>query len=191
MQSTCLIIDSSRKREWVGMRTKVHEAIVDTIQVLIEYNNMLQNKAILVSVRMTDNKEIQNINRDYRGKDIPTNVLSFQTIDWKNQEEIELLPIELLSINRNTAIYSISGKVYKRVKMSDISDKRFIVNIGDIMLSYDKALSEAKAQGKDFHQYLRFITVHGILHLFGYDHEFENDEEEMMMMERMVMEKNN
>ena len=191
MQSTCLIIDSSSTREWVGMRTKVHEAIVDTIQVVMDYNNMLQNKAILVSVRMTDNKEIQNINRDYRAKDIPTNVLSFQTIDWRSKEKIDLLPMELLSINRNTAIYSISRKVYKRVKMSDITEKKFILNIGDIVLSYDKVLSEAEAQGKDFHQYLKFITVHGILHLLGYDHEFEDDEEEMMIMEKTVMEKNN
>ncbi|MDO5090578.1 MAG: rRNA maturation RNase YbeY [Cardiobacteriaceae bacterium] len=47
-------------------------------------------EALEVTVRLTDNEEIRELNRDYRGKDAPTNVLSFPC-DWDLPEEPRLL----------------------------------------------------------------------------------------------------
>jgi probable rRNA maturation factor len=136
---------------------------------------------------MTDNQEIQKINRDFRGKNTPTNVLSFQTVDW-NQNSGDEIPIELLHTTRNTVVYEISENTYQRIKINDISGGIMILNIGDIVLSHNQILDEANEQGKDFNEYLQFITAHGILHLLGYDHEFEEDAEKMSQIERAIME---
>ena len=186
MQNMKLIIDLSKTRHWLGKSEIVNQAIVQTFQITMVHKPLLITKVCLVSVRMTDNQEIQKINRDFRGKNTPTNVLSFQTVDW-DQNSGDEIPIELLHTTRKTVIYEISENTYKRIKINDISGGIMILNIGDIVLSHNQILDEANEQGKDFNEYLQFITAHGILHLLGYDHEFEEDAEEMSQMERTIM----
>ncbi len=187
MQNMKLIIDLSQTRHWSGTSKIVDRAIVQTFQIAMLKKPLLITKVCLVSVRMTDNQEIQKINRDFRGKNTPTNVLSFQTVDW-NQNSGDEIPIELVDTTRNTSIYEISENTYKRIKINDISRGIMILNIGDIVLSYNQILDEANEQGKDFNEYLQFITAHGILHLLGYDHEFEEDAKEMSQVESAIME---
>jgi probable rRNA maturation factor len=187
MQNMKLIIDLSKTKYWSGKSEIVNKAIAQTFQIAILHKPLLITKVCLVSVRMTDNQEIQKINRDFRGKNTPTNVLSFQTVDW-NQNSGDEIPIELLHTTRNTVVYEISENTYQRIKINDISGGIMILNIGDIVLSHNQILDEANEQGKDFNEYLQFITAHGILHLLGYDHEFEEDAEKMSQIERAIME---
>lgn len=101
-----------------------------------------------LTIRLADNNEIQQLNRDYRGKDKPTNVLSFP-----------FEPYEAL--------------------MAYAGDAAEIHLLGDIIIAPSVIETEVKEQGKTLHNHYAHMTVHGVLHLLGYDH-IEDDEAEVM-----------
>ncbi|MDJ0930882.1 rRNA maturation RNase YbeY [Breoghania sp.] len=94
-----------------------------------------------LSLVFSDDAAVQILNRDYRNKDKPTNVLSFPGGD----EE---------------------GPVFGPL-------------LGDIVLARETVMREAKASGRGFDEQLVHLIIHGILHLFGYDHQI--DEEAVIM----------
>lgn len=100
-----------------------------------------------LSITLTDDERIHELNKKFRDVDRPTDVLSFA---FRESDEPEIL-------NQQVEI------------------------LGDIIIS----LERAKIQAENFgHSYLReviFLTVHGLLHLLGYDH---MEEEERLEMER-------
>ena len=84
-----------------------------------------------VSITLIDDKQIQRINKRYRGIDKPTNVLSFELGD-------------------------------------DIL-------LGDIFISIDTVIREAKATNISVEEHTAHMIVHGMLHLQGYDHIKDNE----------------
>ncbi len=102
-----------------------------------------------LSVTIVDNESIQQINKDYREKDMPTDVISF-ALEEQGEEEIE-----------------IRGDDLPR-------------HLGDIVISIDKAIEQAKEYNHSFERELGFLAVHGFLHLLGYDHMSTAEEKEMM-----------
>jgi probable rRNA maturation factor len=60
--------------------------------------------------------------------------------------------------------------------------------IGDIALAYGVCVREAAEQGKTLSQHLMHLTVHGVLHLLGYDHEDDGEAEAMEALERSILE---
>ena len=60
--------------------------------------------------------------------------------------------------------------------------------IGDIALAYGVCAREASEQGKTLSQHLCHLTVHGVLHLLGYDHETDGEAEAMEALERSILE---
>jgi probable rRNA maturation factor len=59
--------------------------------------------------------------------------------------------------------------------------------LGDIILAYETVLCESEEQGKRFQDHVMHLIVHGVLHLVGYDHETEDDAEEMEEHERRIL----
>ncbi|MGM0559459.1 MAG: rRNA maturation RNase YbeY [Pseudomonadota bacterium] len=97
-----------------------------------------------VCVVLADDLLLQELNRNFRDKDRPTNVLSFPSDD--------LLPDGMRLL-------------------------------GDVVLSYDTCADEAREQGKSLRDHARHLTLHGVLHLLGHDHEAAEDAEEMERLE--------
>ncbi|GAB4188542.1 MAG: rRNA maturation RNase YbeY [Roseiflexaceae bacterium] len=95
-----------------------------------------------VSVLITDDAELHELNREYRGVDAPTDVLSFA-----DEEEDEA-----------------EGPAF--VRPPDMP--RYL---GDIAISYERVLAQAAEYGHTPARELAYLTAHGILHLLGYDHE--------------------
>jgi probable rRNA maturation factor len=60
-------------------------------------------------------------------------------------------------------------------------------SLGDIALALGVCVAEAREQGKRLADHLQHLTVHGVLHLLGYDHEADAEAEAMEAMERAVM----
>src|ERR1700680_3344871 len=60
-------------------------------------------------------------------------------------------------------------------------------HLGDIVLAYETIGREASAEGKPFAHHLAHLTVHGFLHLVGYDHEKDADAETMEQTERKIL----
>ena len=59
--------------------------------------------------------------------------------------------------------------------------------IGDIAISYETAAREAAAEDKSLAAHVAHLSVHGFLHLLGYDHESDDDAEEMEGLERVIL----
>nr|WP_287127001.1 rRNA maturation RNase YbeY [Desulfobacter sp.] len=96
-----------------------------------------------LSIVITDDAQVRELNRTYRGKDEPTNVLSFPMQEGE---------------------------------FSDITPGL----LGDVVISLDTAEAEAIAAGISTDERMSQLLVHGILHLFGFDHELgENQAREM------------
>jgi len=99
-----------------------------------------------VTLRIVDEEEGRSLNRDYRGKDYATNVLTFPLT-----EEPHLM--------------------------------------GDIILCAPVVAKEALEQNKSLHAHYAHLTVHGVLHLHGYDHETEPQAELMESLETQIVTK--
>lgn len=105
-----------------------------------------------LSVLLVDDKRIAELNRTWRNKDGPTNVLAFSLTEGEDSS----MALNLL---------------------------------GDIVISVETAAREAAEEGVSLHQRVRFLLVHGMLHLTGYDHEkSESEAERMHNREGLIME---
>jgi probable rRNA maturation factor len=105
---------------------------------------------VSVSIKLSDNAEVQALNREWREKDKPTNVLSFPMLD---DEELEALL---------TGTYNAPE-----------------IMLGDIILAYETCAAEAAEKGIPIAYHATHLVIHGMLHLLGHDH-IEEDEAEMM-----------
>lgn len=101
-----------------------------------------------LSLLLTDDAHVRVLNRDWRGQDKPTNVLSFPSAD----EDDEPGPL-----------------------------------LGDVVVAQETTAREAEAEGKSFEDHLSHLLVHGLLHLFGFDHENDDEAEEMEALETEIL----
>jgi probable rRNA maturation factor len=62
-----------------------------------------------------------------------------------------------------------------------------VKHVGDIAISYETAAREAAAEGKSLSNHIAHLSVHGFLHLLGYDHESDDDAEAMEKLERTIL----
>ncbi len=113
-----------------------------------------------VNVILTDNDSIQEINRDYRQIDAPTDVLSFPMADYEQPADFDHLEEQ--------------SEDYFNPETGELL-------LGDIVISVDKVEEQAEKYGHSQGRELAFLVAHSMLHLFGYDH--------MEDGERLVMEK--
>ena len=107
-----------------------------------------------VGVTFLDDAAIQELNRDYRDKDRPTDVLSFALNEGDEPEIVDAPEEELL---------------------------------GDILISLETTARQAEEYGHTLERELAYLTVHGMLHLLGYDHEEPADQAEMRLEEEAVL----
>jgi probable rRNA maturation factor len=103
-----------------------------------------------LSIVLTDDAAMRTLNRRWRGKNRPTNVLSFPAGESKPQR----------------------GRPR---------------HLGDIVIAYETTAREAIGESKPFAHHLAHLTVHGFLHLLGYDHDKNDDAEKMERLERTIL----
>jgi probable rRNA maturation factor len=112
---------------------------------------------IEIAVRLTSDEEVQTLNRQYRHKDKPTNVLSFPMIQ----------PDLLDTVTQN----SDDGEVI----------------LGDIVLALETCEAEAREREISVADHATHLIVHGTLHLLGFDHQGDAEAEAMEDMERAAL----
>ena len=103
-----------------------------------------------ISLLITDDEGIRSLNRQYRGLDKATDVLSFSLLPG---------PAE-----------------------SFITPPGQVIQLGDIVISYQHVIAQAEALGHSARQELGELFVHGLLHILGYDH--ENEDKADLMAEK-------
>ena len=113
-----------------------------------------------VNVVITDNAGIQEINREYRGIDAATDVLSFPMAEYP-------APADFSELSQDPDLFEPdSGELI----------------LGDIMISAERAEEQAEEYGHSLKREMAFLTAHSMLHLMGYDH--MSDDERVVMEER-------
>jgi probable rRNA maturation factor len=108
--------------------------------------------AARITVRLVDEAEGRELNREYRGKDYATNVLTFAYDEGEDMPLPEGLPL-----------------------------------MGDLVLCRQVVEREATEQGKALDAHYAHLSVHGMLHLQGFDHEDDAEAEEMEAREREIL----
>jgi len=123
------------------------------------FSEITSKFSISISLLLTNNTTLQELNNTFRQKDKPTNVLSFPASDLTSEELSNLL----------------KGR-----------EKNFL---GDIAISYDKISEEWSDYTDSFTSHFNHILIHGILHLCGYDHQNDAEANVMESIEQEIMNK--
>ncbi len=121
------------------------KALPNAKELTQEALNFVEGELSLV---LADDAFIQNLNHQFRGKDKPTNVLSFESDDEDGY-------------------------------------------LGDIIIALETIQREAEEQGKSLSDHFSHLVIHGCLHLMGYDHEKEEEAQEMEAREIELLAKLN
>ena len=131
------------------------------LEILGRYPNLSVIKKVELSILLTNNERMKQLNNDFRGQDKATNVLSFQDMDinWCN--------------------------------ILDFKPEINYTYLGDIAFGYDIISLEAKDKGWTFYNYFTHLLVHGIMHLIGYDHLHDAEAEVMEQVEIAILKKFN
>lgn len=103
------------------------------------------------SIIFVDEKEIQNINREYRNIDKITDVISF-------------------------AFEDNDKMVYNNVRV-----------LGDIYICIPRMIEQSIEYGHSIKRELSFLTIHGLLHLLGYDHQTKEEEKIMFGVQELIL----
>ncbi len=142
--------------------------------------------AAAVTVCLVTNREMARWNRTYRGKDRPTDVLSF-TVESEDNGSAQLQATVKKKRGRGNRepdakhLRRAQRAVPLRRQMQNlgVGDRRDAVDyLGDIAIAPDVARRNAQEFGRTFGDEMRILILHGILHLMGYDHETDTGQME-------------
>ena len=149
------------------------EAVVSDVEQLVEAAaraafeaaerpDILGGAPAEMSLVLADDALVQTLNRDYRDKDKPTNVLSFALLDDLDDTDDD------------------TDDVLAR-------EEGMPILIGDVILAFETVQREALEQGKSFGDHLTHLVIHGVLHLLGYDHQSDPDADRMERLETSIL----
>jgi len=155
-----------------GQEKLLHEVI----EAAAKYLNLPEG--IELDLSIVSNEEIQVLNRDYRGLDKPTDVLSFALTEVSSEYDVDFAHLDLTEEAEET----------EDLEETEFEDEEAIPqHLGDIIISYPRAQEQAQDYGHSLDRELAFLAVHGFLHLNGYDHQTEEEAQEMFRIQEEVL----
>lgn len=119
-----------------------------------------------ISLTLTDNQGIHEINKEFREIDRPTDVLSFPMVDYDEPGDFDFLE------NADEYFNPETGELM----------------LGDIVISLDKVEEQAEAYGHTVLREYAFLIAHSMLHLMGYDHMEEEEAKVMEAKQKEILE---
>lgn len=141
-------------------------AIKKLLQSALKYLGQPVND-ISMSLAFVSPEEIKQLNKQYRNIDEVTDVLSFPAVD---NPERKVLDIGAFALD---SLYPETGEL----------------NIGDVIICLDRAKEQAEEYGHSLKRELCFLSLHGLLHLLGYDHIDPQDEQQMTALQDEILAK--
>ncbi len=118
---------------------------------------------LAAEIEFVDGEEIRRLNRETRGKDAVTDVLSYPNLD------------------------GIRGRALNKEDFPFDIDEEGRLFLGSIAICRERAAEQAEEYGHSLKRELYYLAVHGLCHLLGYDHETESDRAEMRAREEAVL----
>lgn len=147
-------------KKWNDHNIDLNEFILKFASEALAVSNIFKiAESAELSILLTTDQKIRKLNNEYRGKDKPTNVLSF--------------PLQQIKPGKFLKSHALEGVVY----------------LGDIIFSYATIKKEALSEGKDFLEHFAHLIIHGTLHLIGFDHECDKDASQMEALEIKLLKK--
>ena len=119
-----------------------------------------------VNIRICGDDAIHEINREYRGVDRATDVLSFPTVNYPAGKT--------------------AGQCDKLLAR-ELDDEVDACMLGDLIISMPHVLAQAAEYGHSPEREAAYLTVHGLCHLMGYDHIEDEDKKKMRAMEEKIL----
>ena len=110
---------------------------------------------------ITDQQRIQELNRDYLGRDEPTDVLAFHMLPGAEEGEPEDPPF--------------------------IAPPDGMLHLGEVIISYPQAAIQAEEHQHPVRKEIAILTIHGVLHLLGYDHAVPEQQRQMSAEEAAIL----
>ncbi|MCI5754275.1 MAG: rRNA maturation RNase YbeY [Clostridiales bacterium] len=145
-----------------GGTADIQRLIRRSIETALETENV--QTPCSVSVLLTDDRQIHEINLEQRGVDAPTDVLSFPMNEF------------------------VPGAFDPEGAEWDYDDR--CIPLGDVVLSLERARAQGEEFGHGTEREISYLTVHSILHLLGYDHMDEGEQKrQMRAQEEQIMQK--
>ncbi|GGG10644.1 rRNA maturation RNase YbeY [Paenibacillus abyssi] len=158
-----LQLEWNNEQETIDLPKSFVERLEQLLRLAGEAEGIAEGEVALTFV---DDAEIHRLNKDYRGIDRPTDVLSFAM-----QEEGEDEPDIVFEVESEDEQDPFSGM------------------LGDIIISVERAKAQSEEYGHSLERELGFLFVHGFLHLLGYDHQDAASEAEMTAKQEAVLQK--
>ena len=143
--------------DWKGIYEEVALAVLDAEKCPYETE---------ISLLLTDNAGIQEFNKETRGIDSPTDVLSFPNIEYDVPGNFEIAEEQEAG-----CFEPDSGELI----------------IGEIIISVEKVISQADEYGHSYKREFAFLLAHSMLHLCGYDHMTLEEEQTMIKKQEDIL----
>lgn len=151
-----MIISIENDQDKVVWNKELQAKLVAALDAVAKLENIEEDAE--VDITIVDDEEIHQINREYRGVDRPTDVISFAlNEDLEDSDEPELV---------------------------DGFEEHLL---GDIVLSLETAQRQAEEYGHGIEREVAYLGVHSLLHLLGYDHMDEEEKAEMRQHEEAAL----
>lgn len=148
--------------EALDFKALIRDCMAQVILAVPEARKLVNFSHVELSILLSDDDEIQQLNRDYRSKDQPTNVLSFPSLD--------------------------EGEIESYLRGSGAAPE-FPISLGDIIFAFQTMAGEAEEQNKSLSNHFCHLYIHGMLHLLGYDHIENGQAEKMEALEKNILAK--
>jgi probable rRNA maturation factor len=134
---------------------------------------------VILTLLITSDETMRNLNKQYRGQDKPTDVLSFPLLD---KPIVSAPPDQLWLL---TDALNVEGIQTKQVF---VTPAELTMHLGDIVISWPTVVRQAAEAGHKLAYELLYLLSHGVLHLIGYDDQTEAGYQSMVRMQQTVME---
>ena len=156
-----ILIDDLQNK--IKVEDNLKELINEAVKLSLDIEGVnLQSE---VSIYFVDNVKMREINNEQRGIDKETDVLTFPIANFSR------------------------GKL--KLETGDIDMDCGLLVLGDIVVSLEKAKSQAELYGHSMEREVLFLITHGMYHILGYDHLDKKTEQEMICKQEVVLDKLN
>ena len=143
----------------VGLFRKL--AIKSLLEKALKHLNQ-PSELLEMTLSIVSPEQIRELNKSFRDVDKVTDVLSFPTCDNPTRGAITVV-------------------------CEEVNPETDLVNIGDIIICLERAKEQAKEYGHSLKRELSFLALHGLLHLLGYDHVNQDDEQQMVALQKEIL----
>ena len=142
-----------------------------------------------VSLLLTDDATVRELNRQYRGLDETTDVLSFSAQHAGEWQGEDTAPAPLPAEGHPASPSPLTGEGWGEGEISPVfpMPENEPPPLGDIVISIPQAARQAAEQGVPLHQEVALLLVHGALHLLGHDHLDDAPRAAMQELERAAL----